>query len=252
MKIAIIGAGAMGGAIVEGLMKGSYVANDNLIVSDCSEERLQYFSGKGARVTKDNAQAAAEADVVVVVVKPWLVEQVLKGIDTANKTVVLVAAGITSEQLQAWTSPDADLWLAIPNIAASELVSMTFLVQVRQKGAYHPKALFDAIGETIMTDEKHLAAGTTLASCGIAYALRYIRAASEGGVELGFKADDAKQIVMQTVLGAVKLLETSGKHPEQLIDQVTTPGGVTIKGLNEMEHAGFTSSVIRGLKAGAK
>ena len=229
----------MGGAIVEGLMKGSYVANDNLIVSDCSEERLQYFSEKGARVTKDNAQAAAEADVVVVVVKPWLVEQVLKGIDTAHKTVVLVAAGVTSEQLQSWTSPDADLWLAIPNIAASELASMTFLVQVRQKGAYHPKALFDAIGETIMTDEKHLAAGTTLASC-------------EGGVELGFKADDAKQIVMQTVLGAVKLLETSGKHPEQLIDQVTTPGGVTIKGLNEMEHAGFTSSVIRGLKAGAK
>ena len=96
----------MGGAIVEGLMKGSYVANDNLIVSDCSEERLQYFSGKGARVTKDNAQAAAEADVVVVVVKPWLVEQVLKGIDTAHKTVVLVAAGITSEQLQSCLSSE--------------------------------------------------------------------------------------------------------------------------------------------------
>lgn len=252
MKIAIIGAGAMGGAIVEGLMKGSYVANENLIVSDCSEERLHYFSEKGACVTNDNAKAAAEADVVVVVVKPWLVEQVLKGIDTAHKSVVLVAAGITSEQLKTWTSDDADLWLAIPNIAAVELASMTFLVKVRQNGQFDPKTLFDAIGETILTDEKHLAAGTTLASCGIAYALRYIRAASEGGVELGFKADEAKQIVMQTVLGAVKLLEASGKHPEELIDQVTTPGGVTIKGLNEMEHAGFTSSVIRGLKAGAK
>ena len=108
------------------------------------------------------------------------------------------------------------------------------------------------MGHTLLTDEQHLAAGTTLASCGIAYAMRYIRAAAEGGVELGFKADDAKQIVMQTLRGAVELLETTGLHPEAAIDLVTTPGGVTIKGLNEMEHAGFTSSVIRGLKAGAK
>ena len=114
------------------------------------------------------------------------------------------------------------------------------------------KAIFDTMGNTLITDEAHLAAGTTLASCGIAYAMRYIRAASEGGVELGFKADQAKEIVMQTMLGAVKLLEASGLHPEAAIDLVTTPGGVTIKGLNEMEHAGFTSAVIRGLKAGAK
>ena len=108
------------------------------------------------------------------------------------------------------------------------------------------------MGSTLLTDEQHLAAGTTLASCGIAYAMRYIRAASEGGVELGFKADDAKAIVMQTMKGAVELLEASGMHPEAAIDLVTTPGGVTIKGLNEMEHAGFTSAVIRGLKAGLK
>ena len=108
------------------------------------------------------------------------------------------------------------------------------------------------MGKVLFTDEQHLAAGTTLASCGIAYAMRYIRAASEGGVELGFKADDAKQIVMQTVKGAIKLLTATGLHPEEAIDLVTTPGGVTIKGLNEMEHAGFTSAVIRGLKAGAK
>jgi pyrroline-5-carboxylate reductase len=108
------------------------------------------------------------------------------------------------------------------------------------------------MGKSLLTDEQHLASGTTLASCGIAYAMRYIRAAAEGGVELGFKADDAKNIVMQTMKGAVELLEASGMHPEAAIDLVTTPGGVTIKGLNEMEHAGFTSAVIRGLKAGLK
>lgn len=252
MNFAIIGAGAMGGAIAEGLLKTNYIKPSELHISDCSEVQLQRFARLGAVTTTDNAEAAAKADVLVVVVKPWLVEQVLGGIDTAHKTVVLVAAGITSEQLKAWTSPDAGLWLAIPNIAAAELASMTFLVPVRPAGQYNPKALFDAIGTTIVTDEQHLPAGTTLASCGIAYALRYIRAASEGGVELGFKADAATKIVAQTILGAVKLLEATGKHPEALIDQVTTPGGVTIKGLNEMEHAGFTSSVIKGLKAAVK
>ena len=134
------------------------------------------------------------------------------------------------------------------------MASMTFIVPV---GASEQETqtvcdIFNEMGNTLITDEQHLAAGTTLASCGIAYAMRYIRAASEGGVELGFKADEAKKIVMQTMKGAVELLEASGMHPEAAIDLVTTPGGVTIKGLNEMEHTGFTSSVIRGLKAGLK
>jgi pyrroline-5-carboxylate reductase len=147
------------------------------------------------------------------------------------------------------------LFLVIPNIAIAQLASMTFVAPAVATESQHTervKELFDTMGQTIITDEQHLAAGTTLASCGIAYAMRYIRAAAEGGVELGFRADDAKKIVMQTMKGAVELLEASGLHPEAAIDLVTTPGGVTIKGLNEMEHAGFTSAVIRGLKAGAK
>ena len=134
------------------------------------------------------------------------------------------------------------------------MASMTFIVPIGASEAETKTVvnIFDEMGNSLITDEAHLAAGTTLASCGIAYAMRYIRAASEGGVELGFKADDAKRIVMQTMKGAVELLEASGLHPEAAIDLVTTPGGVTIKGLNEMEHAGFTSAVIRGLKAGAK
>ena len=145
-------------------------------------------------------------------------------------------------------------FLVIPNIAIAQLEPMTFIAPVVADAQQiaQVKELFDTMGHSIITDEQHLGAGTTLASCGIAYAMRYIRAASEGGVELGFKADDAKQIVMQTMKGAVTLLEATGLHPEAAIDLVTTPGGVTIKGLNEMEHAGFTSAVIRGLKAGAK
>ena len=249
----------MGGATVEGMIKADYFDNKDLMVSDPAEVVLKKFSAQGIRTTTDNAAAAKEADVVMVFVKPWLVETVLKGIkDSLNpekQILVVIAAGVKSASIQEWLGAQCPpLFLCIPNIAIAELASMTFLVPVTTKSSHTEtvKAIFDAMGNTLITDEAHLAAGTTLASCGIAYAMRYVRAASEGGVELGFKADQAKEIVMQTMLGAVKLLEASGLHPEAAIDLVTTPGGVTIKGLNEMEHAGFTSAVIRGLKAGAK
>ena len=260
MKIAMIGAGAMGGATVEGLVKTGLYKNEDITVSDPSEAVLDKFVKLGVSVTTDNGAAAAGADVVMVCVKPWLVERVLNGIKSELKPksqmLVVIAAGVKSESVQAWLGEQCPpLFLCIPNIAIAQLASMTFLVPcgaVAQQQTEQVKDIFDAMGETLITDEQHLASGTTLASCGIAYAMRYIRAAAEGGVELGFKADDAKRIVMQTMKGAVELLEATGLHPEAAIDLVTTPGGVTIKGLNEMEHAGFTSAVIRGLKAGAK
>ena len=257
MKISMIGAGAMGGATVEGLVKSEAFKNENITVSDPSQAVVDKFAKLGVSVTTDNSVAAATADIVMVCVKPWLVEQVLKGIKDAlqpeKQVLVVIAAGVKPENIQEWLGAQCPpLFLCIPNIAIAELASMTFLVPIQTDSEQTEliKGIFDELGQTILTDEKHLSAGTTLASCGIAYAMRYIRAASEGGVELGFKADDAKHIVMQTLLGAVKLLEASGMHPEQAIDLVTTPGGLTIKGLNEMEHAGFTSAVIRGLKAG--
>ena len=252
----------MGGAIVEGLVKGTYVANKDICVSDPSQAALERFKANVQNITTDNGMAAKSGDVVFVVVKPWLVEQVIKDIkgvlDYGRQQLIVVAAGITGAQLETWLEKDGKvpaMWLCIPNIAIAQLTSMTFLVPCNTatlQQTQQVKKLLDSMGKTIVTEEKLLGAGTTLASCGIAYAMRYIRAASEGGVELGFKADYAKEIVMQTMKGAVELLEATGLHPEAAIDLVTTPGGVTIKGLNEMEHAGFTSSVIRGLKAGAK
>ena len=192
-------------------------------------------------------------------VKPWLVEKVLTDIkpelDPKKQILIVIAAGVSSDSIKGWLGEKCPpLFLVIPNIAIAEMASMTFVGPVGASKEETQKIvdIFDEMGNTLITDEQHLAAGTTLASCGIAYAMRYIRAAAEGGVELGFKADDAKKIVMQTMKGAVELLEASGLHPEAAIDLVTTPGGVTIKGLNEMEHAGFTSAVIRGLKAGLK
>lgn len=258
MKIAVIGAGAMGGSTVKGLIATGQEKAQDITVSDPSEKVLQQFAQMGTSVTSDNSAAVMGADVVMVFVKPWLVEPVLKGIkdsmDYEKQLLVVVAAGVPSAKIKEWMEAPIPFFLVIPNIAIAQLSSMTFIVPIDATTEETSKIidLFDEMGETLITDEQHLGAGTTLASCGIAYAMRYIRAAAEGGVELGFKADDAKRIVMQTVEGAVKLLEATGLHPEAAIDMVTTPGGVTIKGLNEMEHAGFTSAVIRGLKAGVK
>jgi len=262
MKISIIGAGAMGGALAAGLMKGESVRTADLTVADPNKDVLDHFVKEGVSVTSDNKAAVQDADIVAVVVKPWLVEKVLTEIkgemDYDRQILIVIAAGIPSVRLLEWAGKgdgqSPSLFMVIPNIAIQEKASMTFIVPVgaSAQDTQTVKALFNGLGESIVTEERLLGAGTTLASCGIAYAMRYIRAAVEGGVELGFKAGDAQQIVQQTVKGAVELLQSTGLHPEQAIDLVTTPGGVTIKGLNEMEHAGFTSAVIRGLKAGAK
>ena len=111
------------------------------------------------------------------------------------------------------------------------------------------RGLFDAVGKTAVVDERRLKAGMMLASCGTAFALRYVRASAEGGVELGLYPKEAVEAALQTVKGAAALLEARGTHPEQEIDRVTTPGGITIRGLNAMEEAGFTAAVIAGLKA---
>ena len=257
MKIAISGAGAMGGSMVEGILSGNLVPSGNLVVSDPSQAILDRFSKRGVRVTSDNREAASGADIVMVVVKPWLVEDVLGSIRDLlipSQILVSVAAGITGENLQNWTGAVSSLFLAIPNIAIAQQASMTFLTPVKATEEDKAKVvdIFNGMGKTLICDELHLKAGMALASCGIAYAFRYIRAASEGGVELGFKAKEAQEIVAQTMLGAVKLLEAEGLHPEEAIDRVTTPGGVTIKGLNAMEREGFTNAVIEGLKASVK
>ena len=261
MKIAIIGAGAMGGAMADGFIKSGAVKPADISVANPTAQKLEHFALQGASVTTDNKTAAESADIVIIAVKPWLVEQVVNELkpvlNYTRQTIITVAAGISGSQFTAWLKKDdavPQTFIVIPNTAIAVLASMTFIVPVNATADTTTtiKALFDNVGQTMVTDERHLSAGMTLASCGIAYAMRYVRAAAEGGVELGFKADMAKDIVLQTMKGAVELLQANGNHPEAEIDKVCTPGGLTIRGLNEMEHAGFTSAVIRGLKAGVK
>lgn len=251
----------MGGAMANGFIKSGAVKPADISVANPTAQKLEHFALQGASVTTDNKTAAEGADIVIIAVKPWLVEQVVNELkpvlNYTRQTVITVAAGISGSQFTAWLKKDdavPQTFIVIPNTAIAVLASMTFIVPVNATADTTStiKALFDNVGQAMVTDERHLSAGMTLASCGIAYAMRYVRAAAEGGVELGFKADMAKDIVLQTMKGAVELLQANGNHPEAEIDKVCTPGGLTIRGLNEMEHAGFTSAVIRGLKAAAK
>lgn len=264
MKIAIIGAGNMGGALARGLAKGSLIPTSNIYVANPSTAKLDALKGEFTEinVTTDNCAATAAADVVVLAVKPWkvveVVDQIKPAMDYTRQAVASMVGGLGIAQLSEWLDKGCGqlpaTYLIIPNTAIATMSSMTFIASARSTAEADRFLLdvFNELGEAMLVEESLIPAGTSLASCGIAYALRYIRAAMEGGVELGFRADDAKRIVMQTMRGAADILASNNSHPEAEIDRVTTPGGLTIKGLNAMEAAGFTNSVIEGLRASTK
>lgn len=255
MNITIIGAGNIGGAMALGLVAEGAVEPSSLTLTTAHEQSLAKYAGLGCNLTMDNKAAALGADIVVLAVKPWLIGEVADEIKDVLipgcQTVVSLAAGVDNKNLSERLGTGVDLVCVIPNTAIEIGESVTFICPVSISGAKldEVRGLFDKLGRTFVVDEAHLQAGTALASCGIAFAMRYARAATEGGVQLGFKPDVALGMVEQTVVGAMKLMEAHGSHPEVEIDRVTTPGGITIKGLNAMEEAGFTNAVIKGLKA---
>ena len=182
MKIAIIGAGAMGGSLAKGLLKSGRWQAGNITVANRTEAALRPFADLGAHTTTDNVAAATGGRLGVVVVKPWVVEGVLaeiKGsLDISAQTVVVIAAGVGSADMARWLADSGGrtpaLMLAMPNIAVAELCSMTFVVPVKatRQQTESVCAVLDSVGRTLITEERLLPAATTLASCGIAYAMR--------------------------------------------------------------------------------
>lgn len=258
----------MGGAIMRGLIKSGTCRPEEFICTARTETTLDKIRGyaPGIRTTRDNASAVAEADIIILAVKPWLVEEVMEEIRPSirkeKQMIVSVVAGVTLNQLAEMAvapsprerdgeRPPFVIFRAIPNTAVEALCGVTVMAHhgASDEQVAQVQGLFSALGYALIVEEKLIPAATSLTSCGIAFAMRYIRAAMEGGVELGFRPDEAARLVEHTVKGAATLLLESGMHPEVAIDRVTTAGGITIKGLNAMERSGFTSAVIDGLKA---
>lgn len=259
MKIAIIGCGNMGGAIARGLAADAVFASEHTIAaSNRTQPKLDAIKAEYPQIetSTDNCQAAAAADIVVIAVKPWLIDSVAEGLRpvlTAGQIIVSVVAGVPFSHLRELFGT-ATLFRVIPNTAIAIGESMTVIADDGADSGQLAVVtdIFNRLGETLVVEERLLDAAMSLGSCGTAYALRYVRAAMEAGVELGLYPGQAKKIVAQTVKGAASLLLARGTHPEEEIDKVTTPGGFTIKGLNRMEACGFSNAVIEGLKASIK
>lgn len=256
MKVAIIGVGAMGGAIAAGLLRSGFDPTD-LILANPHTDRLAGFADKGVAVTSDNLAAASGADIIILAVKPWIIPEVAVALasglpDPGAKTIVSVAANVGGDELsRLLTGPSGcpgKIAVVIPNTAASLGASMTFVTPVTGS-ASEVVTLFERLGAVEVIDAEHLPAAMVVASCGIAFAMRYVRAAMEGAVEIGLKAPKAQEIICHTLRGAAALLLEPGAHPESEIDKVTTPGGLTIRGLNAMEAGGFTPAVIAAHRA---
>ena len=254
MKIAIIGAGNMGGAIARGLARGNKIAPSYIFVSNRGNEKLEALKVEfpELNVTTDNVEAAKEADVVLLAVKPWLVEGVLKElkIDTERQILASVAAGIPFAQYIEWLGAEMPIFRVIPNTAISQLESMTLIASYGATKEQEEWMLevFNEMGLAMLIPESQMAATTALTSCGIAYVLKYIQAAMQAGIELGVYPKDAQRMVAQSVKGAASLILNNDTHPSVEIDKVTTPGGITIRGINELEHEGFSSAVIKAMK----
>lgn len=253
-KIAIIGVGNMGGAIAVGLVKSGSVHASDISVSDRKEKTLSKMQQLGVQTFQNNLEAANDADVIIVAVKPYHIEGVINEIKptlSPEKIFISIVAGVGIEDLGEMAGHSIPIFRVMPNTAIALQESLTCISVNGNTDAHkaYVMDLFDKLGKTIEIPEELMAAATVLSSCGIAYALRYIRAAMQGGIEIGFSAEMAQLITAQTVKGATELILESGNHPEREIDKVTTPMGVTITGLNEMEHKGFSSSLIQGLMA---
>jgi pyrroline-5-carboxylate reductase len=252
-KIAVIGGGNLGASIALGLLKSKQYRPENITVTRRKTELLSDLAKKDLNVHSDNEQAMKEADVIIVAVKPKVVDKILnqgKMVLTKDKIVISVATGVKLAHMQAILGAEIPIFRAMPNTAISIRESMTCISTTRDMEEHVDEVIeiFNHLGKAIRINEELMDASTVLAACGIAFALRFIRAASQGGIEIGFDADTAQTIASQTVRGAAGLLIKGGQHPEREIDKVTTPAGITIAGLNEMEHQGFSSSLIKGVK----
>ena len=247
----------MGGAIAKGLATGNTVAPQDITVINRRKEKaddLKMFNDKINAVVNDYS-SLSDADIVIIAVKPWMVEELLNNhrdrLNNDRQILASVAGNISLAQLASWSMPGKTIFRIMPNTAIEVKQSMTFIASsnASEEDEKLIQDIFSELGKAVMIGENMFAGATSLASCGIAYAFRYIRAAMEGGVEIGLYPNQAKETVLQTLRGAIELLEANQSHPEEEIDKVTTAGGITIKGLNEMEHNGFSSAVIKGLKA---
>ena len=255
-KIAVIGSGNIGLALAKGLVKANYAQAGAITLTRRNLTHLQPFKAQGFKVTNHNKHAVSEADIVILAVLPQqlnLILEEIKPVITDKHLVISVISGVSCAAVRKKLGNDVEVIRAMPNTAIAIGQSMTCIASDNASAIHIAEItkMFETVGSVVKINEDLMTAATALCACGIAFFLRAIRAASQGGIEIGFHADEALKMAVQTAKGAADLLLLHQTHPESEIDKVTSPKGCTIAGLNEMEHNGFSSSLIKGIKLSA-
>jgi len=256
--VAILGGGNLGRALAMGWAAAGHLPPERIAITRRQIGKLADLADAGFAVGCDNGDAVRRSEVVVLAVQPQqlaaLAAEIRPVLDPGRHRVISVVSGVSVRELAEQLGGDVPLVRAMPNTAVAIGESMTCLSAngASRELLAEAKQLFDLVGRTLVIPEEMMTAATALCACGVAFFLRSVRAASQGGIEIGFHPEDALFLAAQTARGAAALLLGEGSHPESQIDRVTTPRGCTIAGLNEMEHQGFSSAMIKGIVLSAR
>ena len=251
MKIAIIGAGNLGISIAKGILHSNGATT--MYLTKRHPDSIKHFENYGnVTVSSDNAEAVKQSDILIFAVQPGHFSDILEEVRellTEKHVVISTITGYSIEKIESHLGKDNYIIRSMPNTAISVGKSMTCICSnVKGKERIElAEAIFNRMGHTMEIPEELMQAATVICASGIAFWMRLIRATTQGAIQLGFDAKEAQELAMHTCNGAAGLLIDSGNHPEEEIDKVTTPMGCTIQGLNEMEHQGLSSSLIRGI-----
>lgn len=249
-KVGVIGAGNIGCAIAKGLVSSGGINPSDIYVSRKRSDLLSDLEEQGYTIS-DNVSLVDSCDIVLLAVLPGqakeVIQQIKPQLGKQNKILVSVVAAVSIEEIEEWSGNGTPVVRIMPNTAAEYGASMTCIAGSDDDAVASVEKLFQPLGQTMVIKEQLMPAATILAACGIAFFLRFIRAVSQGGIQIGFHAEEAGKIAAQTARGAAELLMKTDHHPETEIDRVTTPMGCTIAGLNEMEHFGLSSAMIKGI-----
>lgn len=254
LKIAILGTGNMGRALLKGLLASDVPANQIYVTTRRPETRAGLAEEFGVCAVETNEAAAAQADVVLLAVKPQKMLEVAVEIGACcnDKLLVSVAAGITLAQLQSALGPTAQVIRAMPNtpcLIEEGATALAASTQVSEEDLQLTEALFAALGQVLRVDEEHMDAVTGLSGSGPAYVFLMIEAFADAGVKVGLSREIAQKLAVQTLRGAATMLQRTGQHPGQLKDMVTSPGGTAIAGLHKLEEGGLRTTIMQAVDA---
>jgi pyrroline-5-carboxylate reductase len=258
-RIGMLGAGNMAGALIRGLLASKSVSPTQIVASDVRADHLKELEAQyGIKTFTDNRKLAQASNLVVLAVKPQVIDRVLDQMADAfepDTLLVSIAAGVPIRSLEARLPEHVRVVRAMPNTAAIALAGATGIApgsRATQQDIDDTQAMFAAIGRSVVLDESLIDAVTGLSGSGPAYVMVMIEALADGGVKVGLHRDTALLLAAQTVYGSAKLLLETGEHPGRLKDMVTSPGGTAIAGLHTLESGGLRRTLIDAVDSATK